>query len=449
MKKLNTKYIIILSAIATVGFSSCLKSEFDARERTEGDANFKHYVSVGNSLTQGYQDGGLHNEENQQDYSYPALIAQQMKIVNSDMAPFLQPTTIGEGSGHRKLILDTEGELGVTSVDADNSWPTWGDEAQGTKYSNLGIAGIQLRQCYARTNNEYLMNHAILGGLSLLGGDPLNPYGAYLDFGAEPGFTGPASGTKTYVDLVSESNATFFTCWMGNNDVLGWSLAGGDEGVVNVPIIGNIEMTPLTPVDEFTTKYEALLLAFHNQGAKGVCATLPDVSAIPMFTTVNAAYREAPEIWITDGGTGNVRKQTAEDMVLLYALTDLDAGHGLSASDPLADSVVLDKFEVAEVQTRIGELNNVIYSLANKYGYGVADMFEYLNSFESGFSENGVDLSAKFIEGGVFSLDGVHPNPKGYAIIANKFIEAINFKYKSNVPRVDVNQYKAILFPND
>jgi hypothetical protein len=38
-------------------------------------------------------------------------------------------------------------------------------------------------------------------------------------------------------------------------------------------------------------------------------------------------------------------------------------------------------------------------------------------------------MSAEYVKGGAFSLDGVHPTARGYALIANKFIEAINAKY--------------------
>jgi hypothetical protein len=42
-----------------------------------------------------------------------------------------------------------------------------------------------------------------------------------------------------------------------------------------------------------------------------------------------------------------------------------------------------------------------------------------------------------FITGGGFSTDGVHPS-KRYAVIANKFIEAINMQYGSNLKGVDI-----------
>ena len=171
---------------------------------------------------------------------------------------------------------------------------------------------------------------------------------------------------------------------------------------------------------------------------------------MPLVTKVNEAYLEVDEIWITEGATGNVRLKTEEDMILLYGLESIqEDGQGSSASNPVEHTYVMDRDEMAIVQARTAELNNVIRDLAAKYDFGVVDMHQYLDDFGSGFFEDGVELSAKFVEGGVFSLDGVHPNSKGYAIIANFFIEAINDKYGSNIPTVNVNEYKGIVFPNE
>ena len=40
-----------------------------------------------------------------------------------------------------------------------------------------------------------------------------------------------------------------------------------------------------------------------------------------------------------------------------------------------------------------------------------------------GIDFNGTTLAPDFTPNGIFSADGVHPNPRGYGLIANKFIE--------------------------
>ena len=63
-----------------------------------------------------------------------------------------------------------------------------------------------------------------------------------------------------------------------------------------------------------------------------------------------------------------------------------------------------------------------------------------------GIVYNGYNTTSTFVTGGMFSLDGVHPSPRGYAIIANLFTEAINVKYGSNFKSVNVGLYR-ILYP--
>ncbi len=58
-----------------------------------------------------------------------------------------------------------------------------------------------------------------------------------------------------------------------------------------------------------------------------------------------------------------------------------------------------------------------------------------------------MNYSTTFVTGGSFSLDGVHLTGKGYAVIANEFIKAINAKYKSNLRQVNPNNYSGVKFP--
>ena len=50
-------------------------------------------------------------------------------------------------------------------------------------------------------------------------------------------------------------------------------------------------------------------------------------------------------------------------------------------------------------------------------------------------------VTSEFATGGAFSLDGIHLTPRGYAIVANRIIEAVNSTYNSTVPMVNVGDY--------
>ena len=125
------------------------------------------------------------------------------------------------------------------------------------------------------------------------------------------------------------------------------------------------------------------------------------------------------------------------------------AGLAVAApANPLANNLVLDATEVANVQARTAELNTVITNIANQKGLALFDS----NTFFTGIATNGllintVGNSAAFVSGNLFSLDGVHPTPRGYAVVANEMIKAINTKYGADVPRVDATSYRGVRFP--
>ena len=77
-----------------------------------------------------------------------------------------------------------------------------------------------------------------------------------------------------------------------------------------------------------------------------------------------------------------------------------------------------------------------------------------MNQLVSGLKiETGQIYTANYFSGSateglvLFSLDGVHPNARGYAVIANEFIKAINNKYGSTLPMVNPNGYSGVKFP--
>ncbi|WDF47638.1 G-D-S-L family lipolytic protein [Chryseobacterium sp. KACC 21268] len=118
-------------------------------------------------------------------------------------------------------------------------------------------------------------------------------------------------------------------------------------------------------------------------------------------------------------------------------------------SYPFEDRYILTRTEATTIDSAINSYNNVIKTAATAGGYAFVDanakMIE-LNS-TSGIQYDGVKYSAKFVTGGSFSLDGVHLTGRGYAIVANEFLKAINSKYRSNLPMISPNSYSGIKFP--
>ena len=86
--------------------------------------------------------------------------------------------------------------------------------------------------------------------------------------------------------------------------------------------------------------------------------------------------------------------------------------------------------------------NAVIAQAAGDANAALVDANALLKDLASnGIDIGGVTFTNSFLTGGVFSYDGVHPTPFGYAYVANAFIDAINAKYGSTIPEVDLYPY--------
>jgi len=96
---------------------------------------------------------------------------------------------------------------------------------------------------------------------------------------------------------------------------------------------------------------------------------------------------------------------------------------------PLADRFVLLPSEQQEINTATATFNATIQDAATNAGFAFVDA----NAVLSGDLTSGnFTLTTELVTGGAFSLDGVHPTARGYALIANEFMRAIDETYGSN-----------------
>ncbi|PCJ27418.1 MAG: hypothetical protein COA97_03890 [Flavobacteriales bacterium] len=423
-------------------FLSCTKTQFDEYETSVGTANFSNYISVGNSFTQGFQDGGLHNEHGQQDNSYPAIIAKQMGT------NFLQPIVQGTGSGYMHLeYIDDEIEV-IKAFDIDLNYnhplainydPSFTNWVSNTiKYNNIAVGGINVRNVVSENSTQALEYHILFGSGATaplawngVNGEPISAFGRFLEWGS-------LGNEIEYIDNVIASNATFFTNWLGINDAMSWAKEGGDD------VSGSSVQTPII---QFRERYDTVLTAFQAMGAQGICATVHDITETPFFTTITLEVL-GKDIWIKEGADTNIiRMAVEEDLLLLTAKDLLGDGMGLTQSNPLPHTAVLDKDELAIAKNYINDINTQIRASAASHGYPVIDMNLFMSGLTSGMNFDGVALSTKYIEGGAYSLDGLHPNTRGYAMIANEFMNSINANFGSSLKPVSVGSYRGITFP--
>ena len=470
----NLKYVL-----PAIVLFAC-NPEINVPTPTTGALDFSNYVSVGNSLTAGYSDGGLYAEVQMQ--SYPYLVAQQINSISP--IEFSQPDIPGNGSGYMYLtsLAPTFGEFPEEQ--------NWTNQIEGP-FNNLGVPGIRVKD------------------ISVPG------YGSSVDF--NPYFyrmLGGKSPLTTYLDFVDETNPTFFTNWLGNNDVLGYASTGGKAGIAGG--IGGIG--GLTPVAEFEQLYGEMMSVLTGDGAEGVVITIPDVTLIPFFTTIPYIAIELDEQTASDlmgltafGGYnfvldnlasqgvitqdeadkrkvnyaegynpilihdkdlddlsvilgsineklaiyGQTRQSNAEDLMLFTAQTVLgtladptNEQSVIGVAIPLFDEYCLTKMETANVKSYTDDYNDIIRGYASSGSVGLIEANDILQDInDDGVFVDGVVLDGGYILGGTFSLDAVHLTPRGYAFVANAVIEEINNEFGTTIPPVIINNHRAVILP--
>jgi lysophospholipase L1-like esterase len=113
--------------------------------------------------------------------------------------------------------------------------------------------------------------------------------------------------------------------------------------------------------------------------------------------------------------------------------TQEEANLVLAAVNGIDDQDVLDATELLEIQTAIQGYNSTIQSIADANDdLALVDLNQTLRDLRTGINFDGFTLTSSLVTGGAFSLDGIHLNARGYALMANQFLEAIDSTFGSN-----------------
>lgn len=480
------KIFISTLALALFTLTSC-DTDFDQDVAdivvTNGEADFSRYVALGNSLTSGYRDNALYSSGQLE--SYPAMIAQQMSLAGG--GAFTQPLMPNDIGGFSNLTgfpgkLTLQVVEGSLSPVASSPGGDLDNISSGGPYQNLGVPGAK----------SFHLGAQGYGNPAYLALGKANPY--FVRFAS-------SASTSVLLDALAQS-PTFFSLWIGNNDVLSYATSGGvgvdQTGNVDPTTYGSNDITDPNVLAGVISQYVTALTA---NGAKGVIANIPNVTTIPFFTRVpskpisglsdaqvaqlNAGYAayntalgqvraagylsEAEynqryikfEAGVANGaviidedlsnftsmGIPSLRQTASGDLILLSTSSVLTQGGGTVT--PLQDQHVLTLNETTKVLTATAAYNTAIKNIATANGLAFVDANAKMQelSANSGIQWDGVKYTATFVTGGAFSLDGVHLTGRGYGIVANEFIKAINKTYKSNLPFVNPNQYSGVTFP--
>ena len=470
------KKIFIVGAVAMI-FSACRPSIHVNQNPSAGPvADFSNYLAIGNSLTAGYTDGSL--TVSGQLHSYPAMLFGQFALIpppHGAVGPFIQPLVSGDwGYPKPKYIL---GMTYNPCIPADSSLapiPNTGssDSVNGDYHYASGINNNQINNVGVPGIRAVDYKVAGYAGLAKAGGAPY-AYRFYNNLQGTP--------NDELVHVVGNLHPTFFTMWLGANDVLSYALAGG-QGNGNgtaVPILLNFYgQSDISPLIAFDSCYDLALNTAISTGASGALINIPDITSIPFFTTVpangltlarqgqadtltmiyasigvTASFSVGANYFMIQDNAGLTRQAVPGELILMTVPDSNLTCHGWGAANakgvpmPIPNNYVLTTDEIQNIRNATTSFNAFIQQEASVHHLAYVDMNSYFKTLSSGITYDGIHYTPSFVTGGAFSLDGIHPTQRGYALIANQIISTINAFYKSNVPSIDVNQYKGVVFP--
>jgi hypothetical protein len=233
-----------------------------------GEADFSRYVALGNSLTAGFSDNALFKAG--QANAYTKLLADQFALAGG--GAFTYPETNDNVGG---LTLGGNVILGprlIFNGSAPIPLPGGAPTTEITNvltgpFNNMGVPGAK---------SFHLLAPGYGNVAGVLTGQA-NPY--FVRFASSP-------SASIIGDAVAQ-NPTFFTLWIGNNDVLSYATSGG-TGVNQLgnPNPATYGGNDISDPSMFANVYENLVNALTANGAKGAVASIPYVSSAPFFTTV-------------------------------------------------------------------------------------------------------------------------------------------------------------------
>jgi lysophospholipase L1-like esterase len=380
-----------------------------------GGAMFASYVALGNSLTAGYQSGGINDSTQQR--SYAVLLAHQFGT------RFAYPSLANPGCP-----------------------PPLSNFATQARVTPAGFPASTGTSCYLRTTTsttDVLNNVAVPGATSY---DPTAVNGT----GPNP-LTTFILGGLTQAQRALVAKPTFATIWIGNNDILAAALAGLPGGSALAGV------TPATPQATFVTNYATMMsqLMAGAPGLKGVLIGVIQVANAPqLFTAValqnplflgalsqaaGTAVTAAPNCLTAPGISSLINIQITGAIKAHQVSAAINCVKGTNPLNPLdGDLYVLDAAEQATVSATVTGYNTYIHAKADSLGFAYYDANPLLLQLVASGAilpvPNLASATAPF--GTAVSLDGVHPSTATHILIANGIIDVINAKYSTAVPHM-------------
>lgn len=408
----RTALTMAVVALLAVAVASCVDDDTPFIVEPEGAGLMDRYVSLGNSLTAGFQSGGILIDT--QEEAYPVLLAAKAN------APFGIPALAPPGCPPLLVgpLTTTRTDTIACGLRTYNAPPV---------VQNLAVPGANTGHISDPIGTGTTLNTLILGG-------------------------------RTQIRAMADADPTLVSVWIGNNDVLGAALAGDTLG--------------LTPLATFQTEYDEIVDAIldtdaHDAILIGVADPMAVAPALQPGAYFWALAQDPPPglptLDVSDNcapfdGTGNPNPGGSRLVSFIAVGQQIAAG---------ADPVVIDcgpeapgllnEAEMVAVATRIAAFNAYIEGQAdaNEWIYmdpttafivpALADPDNVRKcqdlatatdpaSFAAAVQSScPVDLTGDFY-GSYFSHDGVHPSAAAHVVIADTLAARLNAVHGLSLP---------------
>ena len=260
------------------------------------------------------------------------------------------------------------------------------------------------------------------------------------------------------------------------NDIVSQLTANGAKGVItNVPSVTSLPHFTTVPNDtlvldaatatKLTNFYKAVAGIF-TKGliiGKGVAPAV----AQKLGSQYAITFNEGPNRFIIDVPKSptnplGIRQMTEEELLLMTidpealkngygsaiittevlqvlgklqlgkSLTPAEGNMVIEAASGINDNNALDKDELKAIKDATDAYNTTIAEVALAKGLALVDLNAIMTEATTGIQFDDYTLTTDLVLGGLVSLDGIHLTARGYALMANKFLEAIDKTYKSN-----------------
>ena len=374
---------------------------------TPVDPLFNRYVSMGNSITAGFQSGGINDSTQSQ--SYAVLLARAMH------APFFTPLMNKPGCPPPYTNVFTGARLG--GAGAPPCALRKNQAVPPPFISNTAVPGAEVNDVYenvAPRANQ--LTQFFLGGL-------------------------------TQVQMMRKSDPTFLTLWIGNNDVLGAATSSTNGG----------DSTLITPTAVFNARYDSLLdsidVASAPQG--GVLIGVANVTAVPFFSQGSLYF--AIKAGLVTGVafppaftvSANCAPPRGDSILVpfpygaaLIGAAAAGAPRNLDCADSVAQIVV--RAELLNLIGAVTAYNAHISAAATARGWAYLNPNTTLDSLRALPQPNTVVRAFPLIGqpcsanpfGTAFSCDAVHPSASTHRLIAIKLRDVINTTYTTAIPAI-------------